>query len=168
MKSDATRGRIEVPPELAARFARGEITLAEFVGLDRPTLYAIAGLGFRLLTSGNLRGARDIYRGLVAADPFDSVFRCHLAATHHRLGEYDEALEEYTNALRFNVANVDALAGRGELYAQQGRLPEAVADLSAAVKLDPQGDRSSTVRAGAILKAVREASSRADNRRADV
>lgn len=156
-----TPEEIDVPPELAARLARGEITLAEFVGLDRRTLYAVAQVGYRLLSSGRLEEAREIYRGLVAADPYDSVFHCHLAAVLHRLGRHDEAIEEYTLALRFNVANTDALAGRGELYAERGLLPEAVADLSAVLRLDPQGARISTVRAGAILKAVKEAIARA-------
>lgn len=156
-QNDAKPIEANVPPELAAQLIRGEITLADFTGLNRAALYAIAEYGYRMFTSGKLEEARTIYRGLVAADPLDSVFHCHLAATHHRLGEHDEALNEYTSALRFNVANVDALVGRGEILLQRGQLSEAFADLTSAIKLDPQGKLTSTVRAGAILNALKKA-----------
>lgn len=151
----------DVPPELAARLVSGEITLAQFAGLSRQTLYAIARLAYQLLESGKPEQAREMYRGLVAADPYDSVFHCHLAAAHHRLGESDEAFEEYSEALRFNVGNVEAFAGRGEIYLERGQISEAVEDLSTAIRLDPSGKKNTTLRAGAILVALKEA---ADNR----
>ena len=147
---------VSVPPILAARLVGGEITLADFVGLPRVTLYAIAEVGYQFLNSGKPEQARQIYRGLVAADPYDSVFHCHLAAAHHRLGELDQALEEYTQALRFNIANADALAGRGEIHLQQGRIAEALADLRAAIELDPEGKKTAAMRARAILLALKE------------
>ena len=147
---------VHIPPELAERLYEGEITLAEFVGLTRNTLYAIADVGYQMLTSGKLEEAKQIYKGLVAADPYDSVFHCHLAATHHKLGEMDEALEEYTQALQFNYANIDALAGRGEIYFNKGQLTEAVTDLKSAIELDPDGKLASTVRARAVIIAIKE------------
>jgi tetratricopeptide (TPR) repeat protein len=147
----------DVPPELAARLVGGEINLAQFAGLERPTLYAIARLGYQLLESGKPDQAREIYRGLVAADPYDSVFHCHLAAAHQRLGELDEAFAEYTQALRFNVGNAEALAGRGEIHLERGQISEAIKDLSAAVRLDPSGKKNTTLRAGAILVGLKEA-----------
>src|SRR5262249_26625293 len=138
---------VQIPKELVERLAYGEITLAELVGLSRRTLYAIAEVGYQMLTSGKLQEAKQIYQGLVAADPYDSVFHCHLAATHHKLGELDEAMEEYTKALEFNYANIDALSGRGEIYFNRGRLSDAVTDLKSAIELDPEGKFASTVRA---------------------
>lgn len=154
----------DVPPELAARLVDGEITLAEFAGLSRSTLYAIARLGYQLLESGKPEQAREIYRGLVAADPYDSVFHCHLAAAHHRLGDTDAAFEEYSKALRFNIANVEAFAGRGEIQLERGQIAEAIEDLSAAIRLDSSGTRNSTLRAGAILVGLKEAAQKASRR----
>ena len=73
-------------PEAAERLATGQSTLAEFVGLRREQLYEIAGVAYGLMNSGKLEEALTIYRGLVAADPFDSVFRCHLGAVELRRG----------------------------------------------------------------------------------
>jgi tetratricopeptide (TPR) repeat protein len=142
--------------EAAERLATGEATLAEFVGLRRERLYEIAGVAYELMNSGRVDEARTIYRGLAAAAPFDSVFRCHLGAAALRLGRAEEAEREFTTALRFNHANADALAGRGEARLRLGRLNEAVSDLRASVALDPAARRSSAIRARALLVALQQ------------
>ncbi|HEX8351692.1 MAG TPA: tetratricopeptide repeat protein [Pyrinomonadaceae bacterium] len=146
--------------EAAERLATGQSTLADFLGLGRERLYEMAGVAYGLMNSGKLEEALTIYRGLVAADPFDSVFRCHLGAAELRRGRAAEAAAEFTNALRFNRANADALSGRGEAYLRLGRPAEAVEDLRAAVKLDPHARRPSTVRARALLVSLRQAARR--------
>lgn len=146
-----------VSAERASQLARGEITLGEFAGLGRERLYEIAAEGYRMLDAGRLDEALAVYRGLVAADPFDSVFRCHLAATQLRRGDADAALREFDAALRLNVANVDALSGRGEALLSRGRVAEAVRDLNAALELDPQLKRPTTERARSLLLALRQA-----------
>lgn len=146
--------------EAAERLATGQSTLADFLGLARAQLYEIARRAYGLLNSGKLEEALVIYRGLVAADPTDSVFRCHLAAVELRRGRAAEAEAGFDAALRFNRANVDALSGRGEARLQLGRLDEAVEDLRAAVALDPPARRPSTVRARALLVSLRQAARR--------
>jgi tetratricopeptide (TPR) repeat protein len=143
--------------EKALRLARGEITLAQYAGLRREELYAIAREAYRMMGGGRLAGALTIYRGLAAADPYDSVFRCHLAAALLRTGDARGALAEFDAALRLNVANGDALSGRGEARLRLGQFSDAVKDLTAAVALDPKAARPSTARALSLLNAVREA-----------
>ena len=152
-----------VPPELAEKLLKGELTLGEFVGLKREVLYQIAQVGYQMLALGNHAEAKQIYLGLVAAAPYDSVFHCHLACVYHQLGDLERALDEYTEALRFNRANADALAGRGELYLRRGQVAESMIDLQAAIECDPQGKRGATIRARAILLTLKEA---ADKQRA--
>ncbi|HEX8189974.1 MAG TPA: tetratricopeptide repeat protein [Pyrinomonadaceae bacterium] len=146
--------------EAAGRLATGQATLAEFLGLGREQLYEIAGRAYALLNSGRLEEALVIYRGLVAADPADSVFRCHLGAAELRRGRAAEAEAEFDAALRFNRANVDALSGRGEARLRLGRVVEAVGDFRAALELDPQARRPSTLRARALLVSLRQAARR--------
>jgi Tfp pilus assembly protein PilF len=142
---------VKIPEELSTRLINGEINLGQFLGLSRSAQYAIAQLADNLLDSGQYDRARQIFEGLVAADPFDSVFHCHLAAAHQRLNQHEQAAASFTKALKFNSANVDALTGRGEVYLSMGKPQEAVQDLTQAVSLDPKGSRASTVRARAIL-----------------
>ena len=143
--------------EVQEKLATGQMTIAEAVGISRPRLYAIAHRGYQLYTTGRLEEARQIYAGLVAADPFDSVFHCHLGAVLFRMGKHDEAFEEYEAAIRLNIANVDALAGRGELYLLKGEVKQGIEDLRAALEKDPKATYPSSIRARALLLSLRRA-----------
>jgi Flp pilus assembly protein TadD len=160
MKGQATDNGRALDTEAAERLATGQSTLADFLGLGREQLYEVAGRAYGLMNSGKLEEALVIYRGLVAADPTDSVFRCHLGAVELRRGRAAEAAAEFDAALRFNRANMDALSGRGEARLRLGRIGEAVEDLRAAVELDPQARRPSTLRARALLVTLRQAARR--------
>jgi tetratricopeptide (TPR) repeat protein len=60
-------------------------------------------------------------------------------------------MEEFTQALQLNVANVDALVGRSELLLREGKVAEALRDLEAALRLDPEAQLESTQRGRATL-----------------
>jgi tetratricopeptide (TPR) repeat protein len=140
-----------ISEELGERLVVGEISPAEFLGLSRELLYEIATRGHDLLKTGKLQDALDIFKGLVAASPHDSVFHCNLASTYAHLEKYDEAKAEYTRALELNIANVDALVGRSELFLREGNVPKALEDIQKALKLDPEAKRENTKRARATL-----------------
>jgi tetratricopeptide (TPR) repeat protein len=143
--------------EAQEKLATGQATIAEALGVSRQQLYAIAGRGYQLLNTGKLEEARQIYAGLVAADPFDSVFHCHLGAVLWRMGELEKAFAEFDAAIRFNIANVDALAARGELFLLQGEVRKGVEDLRRALENDPAGTHPSGLRARALLFSLRQA-----------
>lgn len=146
--------------EVQEKLVTGQITIAEAVGISRKQLYSIAQRGYQLLNSGRLEEARQIYAGLVAADPFDSVFHCHLGATLWRMGETEKAIEEFDASIRLNIANVDALAGRGELYLLKGEVTKGIEDLRKALENDPNGAKPSSLRARALLLSLRQAASK--------
>lgn len=160
MTHDTNPATDEITPELSAKLLNGEITLGQAMGISRANLYEIANVGFQLLRQGKVEEAKEIYRGLVAADPYDSNFHCHLATTLHQSNEFDEALHEYDQALRFNIANIEAFAGRGELQLARGELAEAIKDLTRVLELDPHAQRTATLRARGVLVAVKEAAQR--------
>jgi len=146
--------------EIQEKLATGQMTIAEAVGISRKQLYTIAHRGYQLLNSGRLEEARQIYAGLVAADPYDSVFHCHLGAVLWRMGETDKAFDEYNASIRLNIANVDALAGRGEIYLLKGEVKKGIEDLRKALENDPQGTHPSSIRARALLLSLRKAANR--------
>jgi tetratricopeptide (TPR) repeat protein len=141
----------ELTQEMAQKLFLGEITPGQFLGLSNEDLYKLASMGHEMFKSGQLQGALDVFTGLVAAAPYDSVFHCHLAATYARLERLEEAKASYTRSLELNIGNVDALVGRGELYLRESKLSEALQDIQQALKLDPQATRDTTKRARATL-----------------
>jgi tetratricopeptide (TPR) repeat protein len=128
-----------------------QLKLGRLFSLTASDLYRIAEVGYQKLASGNLEEAKKIYAGLVAADPDDSVFNCHLATVYHRLEDLDQSLAYYTRSIELNRKNVDALVGRGQLYLKRGEVEEAIKDFQSAVEIDPEGSKPSVLRAVTIL-----------------
>lgn len=157
MKNMETKESEARKREAQEKLATGQITIAEAVGISRQELYKIAQRGYQLLTSGKLEEAKQIYAGLVAADPYDSVFHCHLGSALWQLGDTERAFEEYSASIRLNIANVDALAARGELYLLKGEVENGIEDLRKALENDPQGKHPSSIRARALLLSLRQA-----------
>jgi tetratricopeptide (TPR) repeat protein len=146
-----------ISEELGEKLVVGEITPAEFLGLSQEMLYEIATRGHEMLKTGKLQDALEIFKGLVAASPYDSVFHCNLASTYAHLEKYAEAKAEYTRALELNIANVDALVGRSELFLRESNVAAALQDIQTALKLDPEAKRENTRRARATLTMLQKA-----------
>jgi len=142
---------LAIPAEAGERLVLGEISPAEFLGIPREKLYEIAARGHEMLKTGKLKDALEIFTGLVAASPYDSVFHCNLASTYAHLGRFDESKAEYTRALELNIGNVDALVGRSELFLREENVPAALKDIQTALKYDPKMERDTTKRASVSL-----------------
>ncbi|MDC0712857.1 BTAD domain-containing putative transcriptional regulator [Stigmatella sp. ncwal1] len=142
-----------LPPNsgMSQRLIAGEITPAQFLGLSQEQLYALASRGYDLMVGGHTQSAIDILKGLTAAAPYDSVFHCHLAAAYVQADRFQEGLESYNRSIQLNIANVDALGGRSELLLREGKVAEALADIQAALQLDPEAKRETTQRARTAL-----------------
>ncbi|MFN7928232.1 MAG: tetratricopeptide repeat protein [Blastocatellia bacterium] len=150
----------EIAPELLVQMLHGSHTPAECLGISRATLYRIAHVGYRLLCAGRLEQARQIYEGLVAADPRDSVFHCHLGAVYFRLGWWEKARAEFNQSLAANPCNIEALAGRGEIALIQQRFAAAWADLAQAIRLDPNVAKAASCRARTLLLTLQQAATK--------
>ncbi|WNG24985.1 tetratricopeptide repeat protein [Cystobacter fuscus] len=148
---------LAIPAEAGERLVLGEISPAEFLGIPRERLYEIATRGHELLVTGKLKEALEIFKGLVAASPHDSVFHCNLAAVYVQLEQIPEAMEEYTRAIELNIGNVDALVGRSELFLRDNRVVEALQDIKSVLKYDPEGKRENTKRARITLASLQSA-----------
>ncbi|WP_245767283.1 tetratricopeptide repeat protein [Stigmatella erecta] len=136
---------------MSQRLIAGELTPAQFLGLSQEQVYALATRGYELLVRGNTQAAIDIFKGLTAAAPYDSVFHCHLGAAYVQAERFQEGLEAFNRSLQLNIANVDALGGRSELLLREGKVAEALADIQAALQLDPEAKRETTQRARTAL-----------------
>ena len=152
------KDKIEEEKKLRAeKLMGGEMTISEYVGLTKEQLYEIARKGYQLIETGRLEEAKVIYKGLVAADPYDSVFHCQLGGIYFKEKDIDKAFIEFDDSIRLNFANVDALAGRGEIYLMQEKFEEGIADLKKAIENDPKGEKQSSIRARGLLLSLRNA-----------
>jgi tetratricopeptide (TPR) repeat protein len=154
--SSSSDAKAKREQEAGEKLIRGEISLGQFLGMPREVLYQWAEMGHQLLQAGSTQQALEIFQGLVAASPFDSVFHCQLAAAHMTLEQFDAAFDAFDQALRFNASNVDALVGRGEIHLRRGNVAEGLADFAKAVEKDPELKRRSTQRARTTLLVLKQ------------
>ena len=52
-------------------------------------------------------------------------------------GEYQEAIDDYTSAIKINPDDADAYVNRGAAYHNLGKHQEAIDDFNTAIKINP-------------------------------
>lgn len=119
---------------------------------------------------------------LAAGDYHKAISRCEKAvyinaddpltynergAAYSYLERYDDAIADYSRALRLDPKFVRAYRNRGSAFFHQGKLAEAVADSSKAIELDPDYASAYQVRAKAYQKLGQTADAQADQAKAD-
>ena len=114
---------------------------------------AIAQVGCDLAASGRLDEARIVFEGIVVMNPKDSASHAALGTVYQKLGRIEDAVAEYSAAIKTDAKNPIALANRGELRLKGGDR-DGFTDLAHAVEADPHGETSAGRRAKSLVKAI--------------
>lgn len=140
------------------RFVQGDLTASDMMGLTREELYMIAQRGYELIQEGKMEQAREVFDGLVYLDPYDPYFYTVLGSICQKQDQLDKAVQCYDVGIRLQAWNVNALANRGEILLNQGKLTEALSDLQAVITYepDPENTNPSVVRTKALLFTIKE------------
>ncbi len=137
-----------------AKFVRGEITLAQLEWRGRDLLYDFAEEAYALFSAGKVADAIPVWEALVTYNPYDAYFHSALGACYQRQKHFDEAITQYTLAIKFDPRAITALANRGETFMLLGRKTEAANDFRAAIDLDPNMKDEWAMRAREYLPRV--------------
>lgn len=70
-------------------------------------------------------------------DPKASTESVQSGDDHYRRGELDDALADYTEAIRLDPKNAEAYNNRALVYNKKGELDKAIADFNDAIKIKP-------------------------------
>lgn len=142
--------------ELIQRFIEGDINASDLMGFSREELYMIAQRGYDLLQEGKLTKARSVFEGLVFLDPYDPYFHTVLGSVQQKQESFDSAVQCYSVGIKLQPWNINALANRGEILFNQGRLTDALSDFQKVLYYDPEDSNPSTLRTKALLIAIKE------------
>jgi len=102
--------------------------------------------GFYVITQRVNTGPSVLERQISAAEqavqqtPRNLPARLALAAAYRQSGRIDDSVAQYTEVLRVDKTNMDALLGRGETLLDAGKLAEAGADFNAIIKASVGGE----------------------------
>ncbi len=87
--------------------------------------------------AGDLESAEEDYEKACKLDNKLASARLGLARACHLSGRWDEALEHFTAAAKLDPENPGILCSRGDLLADMGDYPEALASYALAIELKP-------------------------------
>lgn len=94
--------------------------------------------GQTLMQMGDVKGAAEDAKRLLADHPGQEDVLLLCARLAHASGKDDEAIGFYTQVIEANPFSVDAFRERGQVYFRQGHSREAEADMRQVLELDPQ------------------------------
>ncbi|MGD9537446.1 MAG: tetratricopeptide repeat protein [Alphaproteobacteria bacterium] len=95
--------------------------------------------GQELVESGDFAGARDAFEQAARLDPTDADAFNMLAYSQRRLGQLDDAFDNYGKALALDPEHKGAHEYIGEAYLMVGDLEKAEAHLATLMALCPDG-----------------------------
>jgi FkbM family methyltransferase len=102
-----------------------------------PTIDEALQIGWKQHQAGDVRGAENIYRQVLAVAPANENAWCFLGMACHDQQRYDEAVEAYRQALQIKSRFPVALSNLGNTLKQLGRLDEAEASCREALRYKP-------------------------------
>ncbi len=73
-----------------------------------------------------------------AKEPTQYQSRCLHPYWYAEQGKCDEAVADFTEAIRYFPTDVSCYSGRGKCYLAKGDYDKAIADFSEAIRLDPE------------------------------
>lgn len=105
------------------------------IELNKDNAFAYAQLGAALSAQGKYSEAVDAHKSVVSRDKSRPVYFKNLALAQIQLKQYDNALESLTDSLAVKPTG-DTYRLRAEVYARKGEFKKALADYSAAIRLN--------------------------------
>ncbi|MFO0844505.1 MAG: tetratricopeptide repeat protein [Gemmataceae bacterium] len=93
------------------------------------------------LSRAKSRGCRDYGHEAIKRRQEDAaLFRRYRAQAHTRAGRHADAVGDYTELLRLEPRNLEAIANRGLAHAQLGEHGKAIADYTEGLRLNPHDE----------------------------
>lgn len=114
------------------------------LALKSDYLKALCNLGRALLDrkrTGDLEAAADVWQSALEMDSRHSIALCGLAETLLSLGQPEEAMAKFDEALQLDPDNASAWNDRGLCWMRLGEVDKAIADYRKALELSPDNER---------------------------
>lgn len=121
--------------ELFKKYVSGEMSWAEIKQMPHRMLKEIARYGYQKFQLRQFDKAEIIFKGLAILDHLNWYYRAALGAIWQKQGLYEQAIDEYTMALKLKENEVTALANRGECQLRLGNNDDALKDFAQVLQL---------------------------------
>jgi predicted Zn-dependent protease len=124
-------------------------------GFSAEDAYAIAEYVYTWFDAGDWGASEAGFLALTIMNPTDVYMQQVLGAIMAKLGRPDEAIDRYTKSIALQPS-IASFCNRGEIYLNEGKFEEGLADLRKAMAMDKVGDDPHALRARALAAATVE------------
>lgn len=146
--------------EVLAALAEDRITFAQIRGMDRKKMLKVAEQGYVKLKHGRHKEARKIFEILSFLDHKNYFHHLALGGVYQKLNKPLDAVFQYTQCLRYDPDNTNALVNRGEIFLKYKNFKKAAEDFREAITQDKNGRDLFANRARSLVIAIKRSLAR--------
>lgn len=146
--------------ELLHAFANRKISFADLTRMDKKKIKQLAEMGYVKLHHGRYDEARKIFEVLAFLDYRNFFHHLALAGAYQKLNKHLDALFQYSETLKIDPKNINALVNRGEIYLRAKNYRKSAEDFREAILLDEMGKSPFANRARSLVIAIKRGMAR--------
>lgn len=147
--------RIKYVTELLQALAERKITFASVTRMDRKKMRKLAEHGYVKLKYGRFNEARKIFEILSFVDHKNYFHHLALGGAYHKMKKFLDAAFQYSECLKYDPDNTNALVNRGEIFLRHKNYKKAAEDFRSAIILDKSGRDIFANRARSLVIAIK-------------
>lgn len=146
--------------EILHAFAERKISFAELTKMDKKKIKKVAEMGYVKLKHGRYGEAQHIFQILTFLDHKNYFHHLALAGAYQKMNQLVDAVFQYTQALKYDPKNMNALVNRGEIYLRLRNYRKAAEDFREVILLDEEGKDRYANRARSLVVAIKRSLAR--------
>jgi tetratricopeptide (TPR) repeat protein len=152
--------RIKYITDILGALSENKITFASVMQLDRKKMRTLAEQGYIKLKHGRYDEARKVFEILCFVDHKNYFHHLALGGAYHKLRKYLDAAFQYTECLKYDPENTNALVNRGEIFLKHKNYKKAAEDFRSAIIIDQEGQDLFSNRARSLVIAIKRSLAR--------
>ncbi|OVE81957.1 hypothetical protein BVY03_01520 [bacterium K02(2017)] len=147
--------RVKYVTEILAKLSENKITFASVMRLDRKKMSQLSEQGYVKLKFGRFNDARKIFEILAFIDHKNYFHHLALGGAYHKMKRYLDAAFQYTECLKYDIENTNAMVNRGEIFLKHKNYKKAAEDFRSAILIDKSGRDVFANRARSLVIAIK-------------
>jgi tetratricopeptide (TPR) repeat protein len=147
--------RVKFATELLAALSERKVTFATVMRLDPKKLYQLSEQGYVKLKHGRYQEARKIFEILSFVEHKNYFYHLALGGAYQKLKMHLDAAFQYTECLKYDPDNTNALVNRGEIFLKHKNYKKAAEDFRTAILIDKVGKDVFANRARSLVIAIK-------------
>lgn len=154
-------GRVKFLTEILAKLTENKITFAQVARLERKKMRQLAEQGYVKLKHGRYDEARKVFEILTFVDHRNYFHHLALGGAYQKLNKHLDAVFQYTECLKYDPENTNALVNRGEVFLRHRNYKKAAEDFRNAILIDKSGRDVFSNRARSLVIAIKRSIAKA-------